>query len=193
MLYALTVPTQTVGPYDPRTPSPLARQRMAEDRGIEIPQVLMIEAPPVQLSAVLRSEICPQPDALWHKLSGQERYPRAENQHGEVTWEQFFVTMGQFLQHMVNSEFQLMNETFAGVVEQLSVRDRFFTHAGEYMMGEMRRLGQRVEELEAPDVGDPMDIDIDIVEPIQPTPNYHRELLEGISQQEWSLATPRPK
>ncbi len=193
MSYALTVPTQTVGTYDPRSPSPLARQRIAEERGIETPQVLMIEAPPVQLSAVLRGEICPQPDALWHKLSGQERYPRAENQEGDVTWEQFFVTMGQFLQHLVNSEFQLMNETFAGVVEQLSVRDRFFAQAGEYMMGEMRRLGRRVEELECPDVGDPMDICIENVEPILPTPNYHRQLLEGISRQEWTLATPRPK
>src|SRR6266849_1422547 len=193
MSYALTVPTQTVGTYEPRTPSPLARQRLAEEWGIETPQVLMIEAPPVQLSAVLRNEICPQPDALWHKLSGQERYPRAENQEGEVTWEQFLETMGQFLQHMVNCEFQLMNETFAGVVEQLSVRDRFFAQAGEYMIGEMRRLGQRVEELETPDVGDPMDICIDNVEPILPTPNYHRQLLEGISRREWTLATPRPK
>src|SRR6266852_3618104 len=193
MSYALTVPTQTVGTYEPRTPSPLARQRLAEERGLETPQVLMIEAPPVQLSIVLRAEPCPQPEALWHKLSGQERYPRAEDQEGDVTWEQFFVTMGQFLQHMVNCEFRLMNETFAGVVEQLSVRDRFFAQAGEYMMGEMRRLGQRVEELETPDVGDPMDIFIDNVEPILPTPNYHRQLLEGISLREWTLATPRPK
>jgi hypothetical protein len=65
----------------------------------------------------LRDEVVPEPDALWHKLSGQEKYPRAENQEGRVTWEEFLETMRKFLQHMVNSEFQLMNETFTGVVE----------------------------------------------------------------------------
>src|SRR6266849_7914479 len=38
-----------------------------------------------------------------------------------------------------------------------------------------------------------MDICIDNVEPILPTPNYHRQLLEGISRQEWTLAAPRSK
>jgi hypothetical protein len=56
--------------------------------------------------------------------------------------------MRQFLQHMVNYEFRLMNETFTGVVEQLSVRNHFFAQPGEYMIGEMARLVRRVEELE---------------------------------------------
>ena len=194
MSYALTVPTHTVGDYEPRSPSPLTGRRIPEERGIETPQVLMIEAPPVSLPVVLRSEVVPEPDALWHRLSGQERYPRAENQEGGVTWEEFLETMRQFLAHMVNCEFQLMNETYAGVVEQLSVRNHFFTQAGEYMMGEMARLVRRVEELEAPaHPGDPMEICIDEVEPILPTPNYHRRLLEGISRQQWTVAAPRPK
>ena len=89
MSYALTVPTQTVGTHEPRTPSPLMRQRIAEERGIESPQVLMIEAPPAPLPVALREEIVPQPDALWLKLAGQERFPREENRTGEVTWEEF--------------------------------------------------------------------------------------------------------
>src|ERR1700704_3439656 len=102
--------------------------------------------------------------------------------------------MRQFLAHMVNCEFGLMNETYAGVVEQLSVRNHFFTQAGEYIMGEMARLVRRVEELEAPaHSGNPMEICIDEVEPILPTPNYHRRLLEGISRQQWTVAAPRPK
>ena len=48
--------------------------------------------------------------------------------------------MRQFLEHMVNSEFQLMNKTFADVVKQFSVSEHFFAQAGEYMMGEMARL-----------------------------------------------------
>src|SRR6201747_901814 len=102
--------------------------------------------------------------------------------------------MRQFLAHIVNCEFQLMNETYAGVVEQLSVHNHFFTQAGEFMIGEMARLVQRVEELEAPaHPGDPMEICIDEVEPILPTPNYHCRLLEGISRQQWTVAAPRPK
>ena len=101
--------------------------------------------------------------------------------------------MRQFLELMVNSQFRQMNDTYAKVAEQLSVRDVFFAQAGEYMMGEMRRLGRRVEELEFPEVGDPMDICINDVEPILPTPNYHRQLLEGISRQECTLAAPRSK
>ena len=54
MSYALTVPTQVVAAYDPRTPSPLSGHRIAEERGIEGPQVLMIEAPPVHLPIVIR-------------------------------------------------------------------------------------------------------------------------------------------
>src|ERR1700704_4587098 len=105
---------------------------------------------------------------------------QSENQEGGVTWEEFLETMRQFLAHMVNCEFGLMNETYAGVVEQLSVRNHFFTQAGEYMMGEMARLVRRVEELEAPaPPGDPMEICKDEVEPILPTPNYHPRLPEG--------------
>ena len=140
MSYALTVPTQVVGAYDPRTPSPLTGHRIAEERGIETPTVLMIEAPPVPLPVVLRNETVPEPDALWHKLSGQERYPRQENQEGRVTWEEFLENMRQFLELMVNTEFRLMNETFSSVIEQLSVRNHFVAQAGEYMMGEMARL-----------------------------------------------------
>jgi hypothetical protein len=79
MSYALTVPTQVVGAYDPRSLSPISGGRIAEERGIETPQVLLIEAPPVPLPIVMRDEIVPEPDALWHKLSGQEKYPRADN------------------------------------------------------------------------------------------------------------------
>jgi hypothetical protein len=76
-----------------------------------------------------------------------------------------------------------MNETFTGVVEQLSVRNHFFAQAGEYMMREMARLIRHVEELEAPEnPGDPMEICFEDVEPILPTPNYHLRLLEGISR-----------
>src|SRR3977135_1581737 len=109
MSYALMVPTHTVGDYEPRSSSPLTGRQIAEERRIETPQVLMIEAPPVSLPVVLRSELVPDPDALWHRLSGQERYPRAENREGGVTWEVFLETMRQFLTHMVNCELQLMN------------------------------------------------------------------------------------
>ena len=175
MSYALTVPTQTVGTHEPRTPSPLARQRIPEERGIETPQVLMIEAPHAPLPVALREGIVPQPDALWYKLAGQEKFPREDDQRGEVTWEEFLETMRQFLEHLVNSQFRQMNDTYTRVAEQMSVRDVFFAQAGEYMMGEMSRLVRRVEELEAPETPrDPMDICIDNVEPIQLAPNDHQ-------------------
>jgi hypothetical protein len=140
MSYGLTVPTQVVGAYDPRSLSPLSARRIAEERGIERPQVFIIEAPLFHLPVVMRDEVVLEPDAQWHKLSGQAKCPRAENLEGRVTWEEFLETMRQFLQHMVNSEFMLMNETFTGGVEQLSVRNHLFKQAGEYMMGEMARL-----------------------------------------------------
>ena len=147
----------------------------------------MTGAPPAPLPVLLREEIVPQPDALWLKLAGQERFSREENRTGEVTWEEFLETMRQYLELMVNSQFRLMNETYSRVTEQLSVRDAFFTHASEYMMGEMTRLVKRVEELEAPDTpGDPMEICIEDVEPILPPQNYQRRLLSGISSQVWT-------
>src|SRR6266852_5658429 len=115
MSYALTVPTQMVGTHEPRSSSPLMRERIAEERGIEAPQVLMIEAPPAPLPVALREEIVPQPDALWLKLSGQEKFPREENQTVEVTWEEFLETMRQYLELMVNTQFRLMNETYSRV------------------------------------------------------------------------------
>src|ERR1700710_1110186 len=194
MSYALTLPTQTVGTQEPRTLTPLMRERIAEERGIETPQILMIEAPPAPLLVALREEIVPQPDALWLKLAGQERFPREENRGGEVTWEEFLETMRQFLEHLVNSQFLHMNETYSRVTEQLSVRDAFFSHANEYMMGEMMRLVKRVEELEAPDTpGDPMEICIENVEPILPPQNYQTRLLTGISNQVWTWKTTVPR
>jgi hypothetical protein len=64
MSYALTVPTQVVGANDPRSPSPLSGRRIAEERGIDTPHVLMIEAPAVHLLVVMREEIVAEPDAL---------------------------------------------------------------------------------------------------------------------------------
>src|ERR1700709_1103051 len=139
MSYALTLHTETVGTQEPRTPTPLMRERIPEERGIETPQILMIEATPAPLPVALREEIVPQPDALWLKLAGQERFPREENRGGEDTWEVFLEMIRQFLQHLVNSQFLHMNDTHSRVMEQLSVQDAFFTHANEYMMGEMIR------------------------------------------------------
>ena len=102
--------------------------------------------------------------------------------------------MRQYLELMVNSQFRQMNDTSSRVAEQLSVRDAFFTHASDYMMGEMTRLVKRVEELEAPDTpGDPMEICIEDVEPILPPQNYQRRLLSGISSQVWTWKTTVPR
>src|SRR6266852_4579206 len=102
--------------------------------------------------------------------------------------------MRHYLELMVNSQFRLMNDTYSRVTEQLSVRDAFFTHASEYMMGEMTRLVKRVEELKAPDTpGDPMEICIEDVEPILPPQNYQRRLLSGISSQVWTWKTTVPR
>jgi hypothetical protein len=51
------------------------------------------------------------------------------------------------------------------------------------MMEEMIRLVKWVEELEAPErPGDPMEICIEEVLPIQPPPDYVQGLLDGISR-----------
>jgi len=120
-----------VGPYVPRNPSPLgADHDMADARGIDIPQRLMIEAPAAPLPVSLREEIVPTPDALWQRLSGQEKYPRhVEGQN--VTWAEFLETMRQFLAQMVNSEFKAMYDTFSRVEEQLSVQNYFYNLAAQ--------------------------------------------------------------
>ena len=195
MSQSLTVHSHAVGTYEPRSPSPLSGRRIPEERGITQPQLLMIEpAPLAPLPVALRTEIVPSPDALWQRLSGQETFPRAEGSPPQVTWEEFLGTMRDFLQHMVNNQFILMNETYARVTEQTSVRLHFYDQAGEYMMQEMMRLVRRVEELEAPErPGDPMDIDIEQVTPIHPTPDYHSKLLDGISRKQWTLAVNKPR
>jgi hypothetical protein len=149
----------------------------------------MIEALDAPLPVALRNEVVPSPDALWQRLSVQENIPRAEGHSQPVTWEEFLTTKKEYLQHMVNSHFNLMNEIYASIADQVSVRHQFYDHAGQYFMTEMTRLIKRVEELEAPEnPGDTMELCIEDVDPILPTPNYHRRLLDGISRQQgyWS-------
>src|SRR3978361_647493 len=120
-----------VGLYIPRNPSPLgADHGMAEARGIDIPQRLMIEAPAAPLPVSLREEVVPSPDAFLQRLSGQEKYRRhVEGQN--VTWAEFLETMRQFLAQMVNSEFKAMYDTFSRVEEQLSVQNYFYNLAAQ--------------------------------------------------------------
>jgi hypothetical protein len=95
---------------------------------------------------------------------------------------------------MVNSQFQQMNDIYARVAEQLSVRNHFHAQVGQYRMEEMMRMVKRVEELEAPDRhGDTMKIYIEEVPPIQSAPDYVQGLLDSISCHRWSLAALKPK
>jgi hypothetical protein len=93
MAYALAVPSQVDGSYEPRSPSPLSGRRIAEERAIEHQQVLVLKAPDAPLPVSLRNEVVPMPDALWQRLSGEEIFSRAEGHSQPVTWEEFLTTM----------------------------------------------------------------------------------------------------
>jgi hypothetical protein len=102
--------------------------------------------------------------------------------------------MKEYLQHMVNSQLNLINGTYASIVDQVSVHHQFYDHAGQYIMTEITRLIKHVEELKAPEnLRDLIELSIEDVDPILPTPNYHRRLLDGIFRQQWSLVGPKPK
>jgi hypothetical protein len=146
----------------------------------------MIAAPDAPLLVALRNEVVPSPDALWQRLSSQENFPRDEGLSQLVMWEEFLTTMKVYLQHMVNSQFNLMNKTYASIADPVSVRHQFYDYAGQYIMTEMTRLIKLVKELEAPEnPGDPMELSIEDVNLILPTPNYHHRLFNGISPQQW--------
>jgi hypothetical protein len=194
MSYALKVPPQVVSSCEPRTPSPLSEHQIAKEQGIEHQQVLMLEASNTLLPVTLWTEIVPLPDTFWQRLSSQKIFPSAEGQSQLDAWEEFLTMMKEYLQHMVISQFNLMNETYASIVDQVSVRHQFHDYDGQYIMTEMTRLIKCVKELEATEnPGDLMQLCIEDVDPILHTPNYHCRLLDGISHQQWSLVGPKPK
>jgi hypothetical protein len=155
----------------------------------------MIEqAPQAPLSLVIRDEIVPSPDALWQRLSGHERIPRLEGSSQPVTSEEFLVAIVNYLQHMVNSQFEHMNYTYTRLAEQFSVCNHFHAQAGQYMMEEMMRLVKCVEELQTLEIpGELMEICIEQVPTIQPALDYVKGQLDDISRYQWSLAAAQPK
>jgi hypothetical protein len=105
-------------------------------------------------------------------LSGQERFFRPEGSSQTVTWVEFRVNMGNYLQYLLNSPFEQINDTCARVAEQLSVYNDFHAQTGLYMMEEMMKLVQCVEELEAPaNTVEQMEIFIEDIPLIQPAPH----------------------